>query len=192
MLFLLSSRSKSVTNFFCIVDQGPTVIGTTIVGPAFELGELRLLHICSDQYRTNTFHQTGQPAAVRDSMIRVLSAIDRSFMRRFTQADVHELARPLIDSLLKKVEGAGTPEKVAENDYLMKCTCSPLITDLNSPSDVFARRLGVMRIIITARSSLADEFGHILARLVNILGVISKKTPVTQTLINTSLRAYQH
>ncbi len=34
---------------------------------------------------------------------------------------MHESARPLIDALLKKIEQAGTPEKVAENDYLMRC-----------------------------------------------------------------------
>ena len=35
-------------------------------------------------------------------------------------------------------------------------------------------RLGIMRVIITARSSLAEGFNQILARLVAILGVISK------------------
>ncbi len=39
----------------------------------------------------------------------------------FSQADVHEFAPALIDALLRKVEQPGTPEKIAENDYLMKC-----------------------------------------------------------------------
>ena len=34
--------------------------------------------------------------------------------------------------------------------------------------------LGIMRVIITARSSLVDGYDTILSRLVNILGVISK------------------
>ena len=41
---------------------------------------------------------------------------------RFAQADVAELAPHIIDALLAKIEKQGTPEKVAENDYLMKCT----------------------------------------------------------------------
>lgn len=40
---------------------------------------------------------------------------------RFTQADVREFAGELINVLLTKIESAGTPEKVAENDHLMKC-----------------------------------------------------------------------
>jgi hypothetical protein len=40
---------------------------------------------------------------------------------RFTQADIHEIAPVLLDAVLSKIEGAGSPEKVAENDHLMKC-----------------------------------------------------------------------
>ena len=48
-------------------------------------------------------------------------------MVRFTQADIHELAPHLLDALLKKMESAGTPEKIAENDYLMKCPHSSVM-----------------------------------------------------------------
>lgn len=47
-------------------------------------------------------------------------------MRRFTQADIHELAPTLVDALLKKVEQGGSAEKIAENDYLMKCSFGSL------------------------------------------------------------------
>lgn len=43
---------------------------------------------------------------------------------RFTQADVAELAPYILDALLNKIEKESTPEKVAENDYLMKCMIS--------------------------------------------------------------------
>lgn len=46
---------------------------------------------------------------------------------RFSQADVHEFAPALIDALLRKVEQGSSPEKVAENDYLMKCTFKSII-----------------------------------------------------------------
>ncbi|KAG1888183.1 CAS/CSE protein [Suillus subluteus] len=48
---------------------------------------------------------------------------------------------------------AGAPEKVAENDHLMKCA---------------------MRIIVTARQTLTPVYQQVLQRLVNILGVIAK------------------
>ncbi|KAE9399137.1 Cse1-domain-containing protein [Gymnopus androsaceus JB14] len=71
----------------------------------------------------------------------------------FSQADIREHAATIVNILLSKVEKAGTPEKVAENDHLMKCT---------------------MRVIITARQSLTPGYEQILNRLVAILGVISK------------------
>lgn len=40
---------------------------------------------------------------------------------RFTYVDVKPFALNLIDILLRKVEAAGTPEKVAENDLVMRC-----------------------------------------------------------------------
>ena len=40
---------------------------------------------------------------------------------RFTEADVREVAPGLLNALLSKVEKAPSPEKMAENDYLMKC-----------------------------------------------------------------------
>jgi hypothetical protein len=41
---------------------------------------------------------------------------------RFTQTDIHDISPALLDAILSKIEGAGSAEKVAENDHLMKCT----------------------------------------------------------------------
>ncbi|KIK60075.1 hypothetical protein GYMLUDRAFT_44063 [Collybiopsis luxurians FD-317 M1] len=72
----------------------------------------------------------------------------------FTQTDVRDFAPHLIGVLLTKIERAGpTPEKIAENDHLMRC---------------------VMRVIITARQTLTPTFQQVLNRLVAILGVVSK------------------
>jgi exportin-2 (importin alpha re-exporter) len=71
----------------------------------------------------------------------------------FSQADIHDLAADLLNALLNKIEAAGPPEKVAENDHLMKCA---------------------MRIIVTARQTLTPVYQQVLQRLVNILGVIAK------------------
>lgn len=71
----------------------------------------------------------------------------------FGQADIQESAPHLVHALLTKIEAAGTPEKVAENDHLMKC---------------------VMRVIVTARQGLTSVYELTLSRLVGILGRISK------------------
>ncbi|GBE78774.1 Importin-alpha re-exporter [Sparassis crispa] len=105
---------------------------------------LLVRHLGSENYVCYTY------AAI--SIERILF-IKQGTQLLFSQADVQDIAPPLLDALLSKIEKAGTPEKVAENDYLMKC---------------------VMRVIITARSTLATGFEQILQRLVGILGVISK------------------
>ncbi|EKM56806.1 uncharacterized protein PHACADRAFT_141741 [Phanerochaete carnosa HHB-10118-sp] len=105
---------------------------------------LLVQHLASINYVCYTY------AAI--SIERILF-IKQSGQLLFIQADIHEFAPDLIDALLKKVEQGATPEKVAENDYLMKC---------------------IMRVIITARSSLLSTFEKTLNRLVTILGIISK------------------
>ncbi|KAG8776418.1 importin-alpha export receptor [Serendipita sp. 397] len=67
--------------------------------------------------------------------------------------DVASIAQPAIEMLLTKMEAGKTPEKIAENEYLMKC---------------------VMRIIITARDKLAAGHAATLGRIVAILGAVSK------------------
>ncbi|PCH33006.1 importin alpha re-exporter [Wolfiporia cocos MD-104 SS10] len=100
-------------------------------------------HLNSDNYVCYTY------AAI--SIERILF-IRHGNQLLFNQADIHELAHPMVNALLSKIESAGSPQKVAENDYLMKCA---------------------MRVIITARSTLATDYERILQRLVGVLGVIS-------------------
>ncbi|KAG2007419.1 importin alpha re-exporter [Coprinopsis cinerea AmutBmut pab1-1] len=101
-------------------------------------------HLKSDNYVTYTY------AAI--TIDRVLF-IKQGGKLLFSQADIQESAPELINALLSKIESGGTPEKVAENDHLMKCT---------------------MRVILTARQGLNQVYQPLLNRLVGILGVISK------------------
>ncbi|EJF64481.1 importin alpha re-exporter, partial [Dichomitus squalens LYAD-421 SS1] len=101
-------------------------------------------HLSSDNYVCYTY------AAI--SIERILF-IRQGTQLMFTQADVQDVAPGLLNALLSKVEKAPTAEKMAENDYLMKCA---------------------MRVVVTARSTFADGYDQILQRLVAILGVISK------------------
>ncbi|CDO76999.1 hypothetical protein BN946_scf184298.g26 [Trametes cinnabarina] len=101
-------------------------------------------HLSSENYVCYTY------AAI--SIERILFIRQgKTFM--FTAADIKDIAPQTLDAILSKIEKAPTPEKVAENDYLMKCA---------------------MRVIITAKGTLADGYERLLQRLVAILGVISK------------------
>jgi exportin-2 (importin alpha re-exporter) len=93
---------------------------------------------------------------------------------RFAQADIHDSALDLIDALLSRIEAARTPEKVAENDHLMKCTSYASMPPAPSLLNIICIRKGTMRIIVTARQTLTPGYEQILGRLVTILGVISK------------------
>lgn len=105
---------------------------------------LLVCHLASDNHVTYTY------AAI--TIERILF-IKQGNQLVFAQADIHEFALSLVEGLLTKIESAGTAEKVAENDHLMKC---------------------LMRVILTARQTLTPGYERILARLVTILGVISK------------------
>ena len=48
---------------------------------------------------------------------------DDEHVDRFGQQDIRETAAGMLDALLARLEAAGTPERIAENDYLMKCAC---------------------------------------------------------------------
>ncbi|KAJ7623365.1 CAS/CSE protein [Roridomyces roridus] len=105
---------------------------------------LLVRHLTSQNYVTYTY------AAI--TIDRILS-IRREGANLFAQADIHDLAPSLLATLLSKIESAGTAEKVAENDHLMK---------------------SAMRVILTARQTLTPTYEQTLNRLVGILGVISK------------------
>ena len=49
--------------------------------------------------------------------------ISNGFGGRFGQADIHEVAHDMLTALMDKIASGGSPEKVSENDYLMKCVC---------------------------------------------------------------------
>jgi len=50
-----------------------------------------------------------------------LTSLGRVLIVRFTQADVRPFAENILMALFSNIEKGGTPEKIAENDYLMKC-----------------------------------------------------------------------
>ncbi|KAI3653160.1 hypothetical protein MP228_002585 [Amoeboaphelidium protococcarum] len=71
----------------------------------------------------------------------------------FTTDDVKPFVEPLLGNLFTLIEAGQSPEKVSENDYLIK---------------------SVMRVLFVAKSSLAPFAEVLLKRLVGILELISK------------------
>ncbi|GJJ14609.1 hypothetical protein Clacol_008875 [Clathrus columnatus] len=123
---------------FALVDQGATITNNPDAYHSSSIPELCLLFIRCDYIGTDIIYET-RSQTFRRSM--------------FTEVDIRDQAGNILTALFVKLEGPGTPEKIAENDYLMKT---------------------VMRVIMTARQSLLPIHEQILARLVQILSVISK------------------
>jgi exportin-2 (importin alpha re-exporter) len=51
------------------------------------------------------------------------------YLRRFSSADVQPFALRLLNALLSKIEAQHSPERTAENDFLMRC--APVFHPLN-------------------------------------------------------------
>ncbi|KAL5498046.1 CSE1_1 [Sanghuangporus vaninii] len=105
---------------------------------------LLLRHLGSSNYVTYTYAAT--------TIERIL-VIKRNSQLLFNQEDIREIAPQILDAVLSRVESGGSPEKIAENDYLMKC---------------------VMRVILTARTTLVPTYQNLLRRLIGVLGAIAK------------------
>lgn len=71
----------------------------------------------------------------------------------FTPQDVSPFAEQMLLALFGKIEAGGTPEKVAENEFLMKC---------------------VMRVLTATREQLAGAYTTLLQHLGNIVTTIAK------------------
>lgn len=71
----------------------------------------------------------------------------------FTKQDINDEAQNLLTSLFKIIVSAKTPEKLAENEYLIKC---------------------IMRILVTAQEGISPFAEEILQQLIAIVGEISK------------------
>jgi exportin-2 (importin alpha re-exporter) len=81
----------------------------------------------------------------------------------FTKADLTPLLQDLLGSLFALIETDTRPEKLAENDFLMRCL---FFLDI--------LMIGVMRVMIVSRDALAP-FSHVATQhLISILSEISK------------------
>jgi exportin-2 (importin alpha re-exporter) len=105
---------------------------------------LLITHLSSTNYVVSTYAAT---TIERVLFIRI------NGQAQFSQADVRPFAQDILTALFGRIEAGETPEKMAENDYLMRC---------------------VMRVILTARQALTPVYPGVLQHLVGIIGEISK------------------
>ena len=105
---------------------------------------LMVQHLESSQYVTCSY------ASI--TIERVLS-LKRDGTLLFSPADVQPFAESILMALFRNISRGTTPEKLAENDYLMKC---------------------VLRMLATVRESIAPAHPVLLEQLAHILTEISK------------------
>ncbi|KAH7097236.1 importin alpha re-exporter [Auriculariales sp. MPI-PUGE-AT-0066] len=106
---------------------------------------LLVQHLASNNYVSMTY------ASIAVERILFLKKPDALSQPLFEPSDVQGFASGIIDALFTRIEAGGSPQKVAENDFLMKC---------------------VMRIILTAGPAILPTYERILSRLVAILRFI--------------------
>jgi exportin-2 (importin alpha re-exporter) len=108
---------------------------------------LLVRHLESSSYVTSSY------AAITIERILFLKAPGSNTTALFTPADVEPFAESILMALFRNIQSGSTPEKIAENDYLMRC---------------------VMRLIVTAKESMVQARGPVLSHLSAILGEILK------------------
>ncbi|GAB5586714.1 importin-alpha export receptor [Umbelopsis nana] len=101
-------------------------------------------HLKSDNYVVYTYSAVA---------IERILFIKKGNTMLFTQSDIQPYAETLLELLFKQIEKGQTPEKLAENDYLMKA---------------------IMRVIITSRQGMTPYVNIIMSKLTNILAIVSK------------------
>lgn len=108
---------------------------------------LLVRHLESQSYVTSSY------AAIAIERILFLKSPQSRTTPLFTPDDVQPFAEAILMALFRNIQSGSTPEKVAENDYLMRC---------------------VMRLIVTARERMVDARGPVLSHLTAILSEILK------------------
>lgn len=108
---------------------------------------LLVRHLQSPSYVTSSY------AAIAIERILFLKNPQSKTTPLFAPQDVRPFAESILMALFGNIQRGGTPEKISENDYLMRC---------------------VMRLIVTARESIAEARDPVLTNLTSILSEILK------------------
>ena len=107
-------------------------------------------------------------------------------VRRFSSADVQPFAPQLLNVLLTKIGVQQSPERTAENDFLMRCACA--FRALQAVPDKFLSQ--VLRESSSRRSRRSSGNTSPFCRGSSTSFAKSPQTRVTPTLINTFSKAY--
>ncbi|KAI8071011.1 exportin-2-like protein [Gongronella butleri] len=105
---------------------------------------LLVTHLQSRDYVVHTY------AAIAIERILVLR---QGKLPLFTPEDIKPFAEPMLTQLFALIEVGQTPEKLSENDYLMKA---------------------IFRVIVTSRKDMVPYVTVIMSKLTNVMAIISK------------------
>ena len=138
------------------------------VNPILQVDAIKFLHTFRNQL-TREQRLSGLPllvqhlesgnyvicsyAAITIERILFMKAPNSTSQPLFSPEDVRPFAETILMACFRTIMSGGSPEKIAENDHLMKC---------------------VMRLIITSRQTLASVHAPILQQLTAILAEIAK------------------
>ncbi len=106
---------------------------------------LLVKHLASPNYVVYTY------AAI--AVERILYLTNEAHELVFSRSDVIPLAEKLLDHLFQLIQKDSAPEKIQENEFLMKC---------------------VMRVLIVIKDGVVPITDSVLAHLINITQIISK------------------
>ncbi|RUS27431.1 CAS/CSE protein [Jimgerdemannia flammicorona] len=122
--------------------------------PILKVDAIKYLHTFRNQEQLVTvFPLLVNHLPASNYVVYTYAAITIERILFLRQGKIMPFSETLLTNLFNLIERGTTPEKLAENDYLMKT---------------------VMRVIITSRQDMAPYVNIIMAKLVNILGIISK------------------
>ena len=106
---------------------------------------------------------------------------------RFSSADVQPFAPQLLNVILAKIGVQNSPERTAENDFLMRCACA---FSLPACWCLISCLSQVLRELSSPRSRLSSGSTLLSCRDLSTSCAKSLQTRVTRTLISTSSKAY--
>ncbi|KAI0283530.1 CAS/CSE protein [Russula brevipes] len=160
------SKDAAVYLFEAVATRSGTLAqGVTATNPNVNIVQWFADHIFGDlQAGGSGVHPSSSRLDSQDVVVYTYAAValdrilsmrvgDSAVLCAFSSTDVQPFASQLLNVLLSKIEARPSPERVAENDFLMRC---------------------ITRVIITAKQGLGEAYADVLRRLVSILRVISK------------------
>ncbi|RKF60712.1 Importin alpha re-exporter [Erysiphe neolycopersici] len=166
-----SHGAKTVNNLIDVVDFfqkniANDLIASSGVEPILKVDAIKFLHTFRSQL-TKTQWTAAFPPLVKNlasssnvvytyasiTVERVLSLTTSAGQNLFGKEEITPFAKDILEHLFQLIEKGSLPEKIQENEFLMRC---------------------VMRVLIAVKDGMTPNIDNILQHLVNIMEVIGR------------------